>query len=147
MQHLLCGLSGTGCLLDGLQLARQTTTVITDSRGGCGLSPLEDREQAPPVVPITSEGTTEEGIVTKHHPLLLSHPWEQTGPTAATAEHSGQCPQAWHGLPPLGVQEQTPPAAQSPQRRALQPNTTCCCSHSLGTHTLRLPLPNAPATL
>ena len=37
---------------------------------------------------------------------------------------------------------------QSPQRRALHLNTTCCCSHSPGnSHTLLLPLPNVVDTL
>ena len=44
----------------------QTTAVISDSRGGCGLPPLECHEQTTLVAPFTSEGTTEEGIVTEH---------------------------------------------------------------------------------
>ena len=35
------------------------------------------------------EGTTEEGIVTKHHLMLLSLPWELTCPAAATTKCSG----------------------------------------------------------
>ena len=40
--------------------------------------------------PIHLKGTTEEGMLTKHHPLVLSHPWEHTHPAAATAKCSGQ---------------------------------------------------------
>ena len=74
----------------------QTTTVISDSRGGHGLLPLGVHEQAPLEAPVTSEGTTDEGIMTEHHLLLVLHPWEHTGPAAATAECSGQCPQLGH---------------------------------------------------
>ena len=70
VQHLLCGLSETGCFMHGLQVVGQTTAVITDSRDGHGLLPLRVPEQAPPVVPITSE----EGLAVKHKPLLLSLP-------------------------------------------------------------------------
>ena len=63
----------------------QTTTVITDSRDGHGLLPIGVPEQAPPVVPIT----TEEGIAIKHKPLLLSLPWELMNPSATTAKCSG----------------------------------------------------------
>ena len=63
----------------------QTTTVITDSRGGCGLLPLGVPEQAPLVAPITSE----EGIAIEHYLLLFSLPWELTHPAAATAKCSG----------------------------------------------------------
>ena len=41
------------------------------------------------MAPITSEGTTEEGIVTKQHLLLLLLPWELTDPAIATAKFSG----------------------------------------------------------
>ena len=61
----------------------QTTTVITDSRGGHGPIPLGVPEQAPLVAPITSE----EGVVIEHYLLLLSLPWELTH--TATAECSG----------------------------------------------------------
>ena len=72
----------------------QTTTVISDFRGGHGPLPLEVPKQEPLAVPTTSEGTTEEDTVTKHHLLLLSLPWEHTRPSAATAKRSGQCPDA-----------------------------------------------------
>ena len=49
----------------------QTTAVISDSRGGRGLLPLGVREKVPLVAPVISEATTEEGIVTEYHPLLL----------------------------------------------------------------------------
>ena len=51
------------------------------------------------------------------------------------------------GPPPLWVSEQVPLAApvtsKAPQRRALWPNSTCCCSHTPeNTPALLLPLPN-----
>ena len=70
MQHLLCGLSETGCFLHGLQVEGQTTTVITDSRGGLGPLPLGIPEQAPLAALITSE----EGIAIEHYLLFLSLP-------------------------------------------------------------------------
>ena len=63
----------------------QTTTVIIDSRDGHDLLPIGVPEQAPPVVPITSEA----GIATKHKMLLLLLPWELTHPAIATAKCSG----------------------------------------------------------
>ena len=62
MQHLLFGQREMGCFMQGLEVERQTTTVITDSRGCHGLLPLGVPEQASPVVPIISE----EGIAIKH---------------------------------------------------------------------------------
>ena len=50
----------------------QTTTLISDSRGGHDLSALGVQEETPLATPITWEGTTEEGIVTEHH-LCCSH--------------------------------------------------------------------------
>ena len=85
MQHLLRGLSETGCFMHGLQVAGQTTAVITNSRGGRGPLPLGVPEQAPPSFPITSE----EGTAIKHKLLLLLLPWELTHPAAATAKCSG----------------------------------------------------------
>ena len=70
----------------------QTSTVISDSRGGHCPPPLGVYEQAPLAAPVTSEGTTEEGTVTEYHLLSLSHPWEHTLPAAATAKCSRQCP-------------------------------------------------------
>ena len=80
----------------------QTTGVISDSRGGSGLPPLGICEQAPLATPITSEGTTEEGTVTKHHPLLLSLPWEYTHPPTATSKcsrHQLNLPEARYHFP------------------------------------------------
>ena len=68
------------------EMAEAKTPVISDSRGGCGQSPLEVHEQAPLSAPITSEGTIEMDIVTKHHLYLLSLPWEFTHPAIATAK-------------------------------------------------------------
>ena len=45
--------------------------------------------------PIHLKGTTEEGIVTKRLLLVFSHPWENSGPAAATAKCSGKYPHAW----------------------------------------------------
>ena len=66
----------------------QITDVVSETRGEQGPPPLEVCEQAPPVAPVTSEGNTEEGFVTKHHPLLLSIPRELTCPATATAKCS-----------------------------------------------------------
>ena len=60
----------------------QTTTVISESRGRHGPPPLRVPEQAQLAALITSEGTTEEDIVTKHQLFL---PREDTCPAAATA--------------------------------------------------------------
>ena len=69
------------------------------------------------------------------------------GQTAAvTLEARGR-----RGLPPLGACEWAPPVTpvtsgvgKKEKKRALQPSTICCCSHSPGnTPTLQLPLPNA----
>ena len=79
----------------------QTTTVITDSRGGHGPLPLWVPEQAPPAVPITSE----EGAAIKHKLLLLSVPWELMHPAAATAKCSGHLvdlPRAHYHFPGPG---------------------------------------------
>ena len=90
-KRLLCRLSATGHLLHGLQVVGANTTVITDSRGGCGPPPLGVCEQVPPEAQVTSESGIEEGSATEHHPLLLSLPWECTRPAAATAKPSGCC--------------------------------------------------------
>ena len=68
---------------------RQRTRVISDSRGGHGPPPLGLHEVAPLVDLINSEGTTEEGIATKQHLLLLSFPWELRHPATATAKCYG----------------------------------------------------------
>ena len=49
----------------------QSTIVISDSRGGHGLPPIGVYEQAPPVVSVTSEISTEEGSATEHYSLLF----------------------------------------------------------------------------
>lgn len=69
----------------------QTTTVISDSRGRRGPPLPGIPEQEPLSAPTTSEGTIED-IVMEHHLLLLLLLWEHTCPAAATAKHSGQCP-------------------------------------------------------
>ena len=94
MQHLLWGLSKRRCLFCMIYRRRgQTTTVIPGSRGGSGLLPLGAHEQAH-LQPNHLKGTTEEGIVIKHHLLVLSNPWEHTRPAAVSAECSGQYPHA-----------------------------------------------------
>ena len=84
------GLSMTGHLLCGLQAAG-ANSVISDSRGGCGLPPLAIHEQAPPAIPVTSEVGTEEGSVTAHYLLLLTLPWECTCPATAIAKCFRHC--------------------------------------------------------
>ena len=61
----------------------QTTTVITDSRGECGLLPVGVPE--PLVAPITIE----EGTVIEQYLLFLSILWELTYPATASAKSSG----------------------------------------------------------
>ena len=85
MQHFLCGLNEMGCFMYGLHVAGKTTTFINDSRGGHGPLPLVVPEQAPPVVPNTSE----EGIAIEHYLLRISLPWEVIHLAAATAKCSG----------------------------------------------------------
>ena len=93
MQHLLRGLSSTGCFLPGLLVAGANHTVISDSRCRHGPPPLGIPEREPLAAPATSEGTTEEDIAMEHHLLLLSLPArEHTCPAVATAKLSGQCP-------------------------------------------------------
>ena len=86
MQHLLHGLSGTGCFLNGCRKQGQTTAVISDSRGGCGPLPVGIPEQKSLVAQTTSEGTTEKEIAMEHHLLLLLILWEYTHPATATAQ-------------------------------------------------------------
>ena len=52
-------------------------------------------EQAPLAAPVTSEGTTEEGIATEQNLFLLSIPWELTHPATATVK----CPGHFINLP------------------------------------------------
>ena len=70
MQHLLHRLSRTGCFLHGLQ--------VVGANHQLSVTPITTRvhEQAPLVAPVTSEGTTEEGIATKQYLFLLLLPWE-----------------------------------------------------------------------
>ena len=65
---------------------------------GHGLLPLGVPEQAPSVVPITSEA----GIAIEHKLLLLSLPWELTQPAAAFAKcpgHLVDMPRAYYHFP------------------------------------------------
>ena len=68
MQHLLFRLSKTDHKCMAYKWWRQNTTVITEARYGHGPLPLGVPEQAPTVVPVTSE----DGIAIKHK-LLCSH--------------------------------------------------------------------------
>lgn len=93
-QHLLRGLSGQGASCLVCRWQGQTTAVSPDSRGRHGPPSLGIPEQKSFAAPTTSEGTTEKDIVMEHHLLLPLLPWEHTGPAAATAKLSGQCPDA-----------------------------------------------------
>ena len=62
---------------------------LSNYRDGRGLPQLAVHEQVPLAAPITSEGTTEEGIATKYHLLFLLLPWEHIYPAVATAKCSG----------------------------------------------------------
>ena len=55
---------GVSCV--DLRWQGETTAVISDSRGGCGLPPLQVCELAPPVAAITSEVGTKEDTSTEH---------------------------------------------------------------------------------
>ena len=65
------------------------TPQPSDSRSRCALPPLEGPEEAPSVTPVTTGVSAEEGTATDHHLLLLSLPWEDTCPAAASAKCSG----------------------------------------------------------
>ena len=92
MQHLLQGLSKTRCFWHGLW------EVGTNHRSYLWLQRWERlattwvHEQTPLAAPFISRATTEEGIATEHHLLVLLYPWEHTHPAATTAKHSRQYP-------------------------------------------------------
>ena len=67
------------------------TAAISDSRCECGLPTVGVHEQVLPAGPGTSGIVSEEGTATKHHPLLLSLPWECIHTAVATAKGSGHC--------------------------------------------------------
>ena len=85
-------LSTMRCLLHDLQVAGRNHSSYLRNQRGCGLPPLGMCEQASPGAPVTSEVVKKKGTATKHHPCLVSHPWEHTHPAAATAKVSGQRP-------------------------------------------------------
>ena len=94
MQHLLWRLIRMRCFLNGLQevgvehhsyLWLQRWEWLTNTRGPCTDTTCG---------PIHLKGTTEEGTMTEHHLLVLSHPREHTLPAAAIAKCSGQYPHA-----------------------------------------------------
>ena len=79
-----------------------TVVVISEARGRRDLPALGACEWAPPAVTVTSgvskkkkkkKKKKKEGTGTMHHMLLLSPPGN-THPSAATAKHSGQHPDA-----------------------------------------------------
>ena len=78
----------------------QTKAVISETRGKHGLPLIEVCEQVPPATPVTSEVSKKKkkkkkkDTATKHHPLLVSLPWEHTGSDITTAKCSRQCPNA-----------------------------------------------------
>ena len=98
MQHLLCGLSGQGVSCMVCRWQGQTTAIISDSRDGRGPPPLGTPEQKSLAAPTTSEGTTEKDIMTEHHLLLFSLPWNTPAlllplPNAqGSAQMLHQCP-------------------------------------------------------
>ena len=89
------GSQGTSCM--GYGHWGQTAAAIPDSRGGCGPPILGVCEQVPPAAPVTSGDAIEEGTATKHHPLLLSLPWECTCSAIPTAKGSGCCLHLFEG--------------------------------------------------
>ena len=91
MQHLLCRLSRTGASCAVCRWRRQTTAVISDSRGGRGPLPLGIPEQEPLAAPTTSEGTTEEATAMEHHLLLLSLPRSTPALPLPLPNALGQC--------------------------------------------------------
>ena len=56
----------------------QAPELISDTRDGHGPPPLDVCEQAPPLAPINSVVSKEEGTSTEHCLLLLSLTWEYT---------------------------------------------------------------------
>ena len=60
----------------------QATTIVTDSRDGHGPLQLQFLEQAPALLPITSDESL-------RIELLLSRPWDLTHPYAITAKCPG----------------------------------------------------------
>ena len=83
------GWQGASC--NGLQaLGANCQKHLIPQRWVCP-PPLGGHEQASTVATVTSGVTAEEGNATKHHPLLLSLPWEGTCPVVATAKGSGYC--------------------------------------------------------
>ena len=88
------GLLGTGAPLHrlwamGYFLHELWVAGTTDSRSERGLPPLEVCEHAPPMAPVTSGITAEEGTDTEYH-LLLSLPWECTHSALADAKVLGR---------------------------------------------------------
>ena len=73
----------------GSQAPGKTTVAISYFRGGHSPPPLGIHEQVPPVAPVISGVTSEEGTATGCHPLLLSLPLEHKCLAAATAKDSG----------------------------------------------------------
>ena len=73
--------------------------VVSETREWHGMTPLRACEWAPSVTSVTSglgkKRKKKEGTTTKHHPLLLTLPWEHICPAAATAKHSGKHPDTW----------------------------------------------------
>ena len=66
------GWSGASCV--GYGPWGKTTIAISDSRGGCSLTPLHVCERAPPVAPVISGVSVEEGTATECHPLCCHSP-------------------------------------------------------------------------
>lgn len=127
------GASCAGCCLQ-----KQATTGISDSRRGCGLSPLEVLEQAP----VISEVTTA--------PPIAHNPWECTQTAVSPFQRyryshlylpegdchfPGTCKQVQHVPPPQSSQH-----CQGPRNKVLATGPAHClhlpeskCQHCTGT--------------
>ena len=113
-------------LMRVLSWGGQTTMVISHSRGVHGLLPLRVQEQAPLVALITTEGTSEEVIVTKHYLFLLQVLWELTNQATATATATATTKCSGH----LMILQKAHYHSQGLETRSSLfhlPACTCCC--------------------
>ena len=100
--------------------------VTSHSRGVHGLLPLGVQEQAPLVALITTEGTSEEVIVTKHYLFLLQVLWELTNQATATATATATTKCSGH----LMILQKAHYHSQGLETRSSLchlPACTCCC--------------------
>ena len=90
VHHVLHGLSGTGCFLHGLQVAGQTTIVISGSRGGHGplLLGIPEEEHLQPQPPQIQH---REGHCDGTPPVVALTPLGNRPTLLLSPKNSGQC--------------------------------------------------------